>query len=337
MLNNIYDKIKAFMKENWSFILSIIVIILVFFVIRLPYEVDMPGGIINLNDRVTIDGEEVEISGSFNMAYVSVVEGRIPHILLGLILPDWDVEPISKSTYENESIEDANNRNRIYLEQSKAYAMAVAFDHANVPYEKVDKKSQILLIDPAAKTDLKVGDEILAVDGETLEDMNLLSSYVQTKEEGDKITLEVKRDGKNAKAEAEVYKGKDKKYIGVSALTLFEVKSDKDINITSKKSESGPSGGMMMTLMVYNAITNQDLTHGKKVVGTGTINLDGTVGEIGGVKYKLMGAVKQKAEIFLVPEGNYQEALEVKEKKGYDIELVSVKTLQDAIDYLEGL
>ena len=90
-----------------------------------------------------------------------------------------------------------------------------------------------------------------------------------------------------------------------------------------------------MALMVYNALTKQDLTKGMKVVGTGTIDLDGKVGEIGGVKYKLMGAVKNKADVFLVPKENYKEAMRVKEKKKYDIEIVEVRTLKDAIDYLE--
>ncbi|HAB66784.1 MAG TPA: hypothetical protein DCE23_05400 [Firmicutes bacterium] len=335
-LNNIYEKIKTFMKENWSFLLSVIVIILVFFVIKLPYEVEMPGGIINLNDRVEINGEKREINGSLNMAYVSVVEGRIPYILLGLILPDWDVNPTSEVTYENETIEEANNRNILYLEQSKAYATSVAFDAANIPYEKKDKENSIIYIDSEAKTNLKVGDKILEFDGQKIEDMNLLSSLVQEKEEGKEITLKVNREGKEVEAQAIIFKRDDKKYLGISAITLFEVISDKKIEIKSRSAESGPSGGLMMTLAVYNAIADKDLTNGKKVVGTGTINLDGTVGAIGGVKYKLMGAVKEKADVFLVPEENYEEAMEVKKRKKYDIEIVSVKKLQDAIDYLEN-
>jgi PDZ domain-containing protein len=94
---------------------------------------------------------------------------------------------------------------------------------------------------------------------------------------------------------------------------------------------------MMMTLMVYNALTDQDLTYGKKIVGTGTINLDGTVGEIGGVKYKLMGAVKNDADLFIVPAGNYEEAMDVKKEKGYNIDIVSVETFSDVVEYLEGL
>ena len=92
-----------------------------------------------------------------------------------------------------------------------------------------------------------------------------------------------------------------------------------------------------MALMIYNAVTEQDLTHGKKIVGTGTIALDGTVGAIGGVKYKVMGAASEKADIFLVPADNYEEALDVIEEKGYNMDVVSVSNLKDAINYLEGL
>ena len=67
------------------------------------------------------------------------------------------------------------------------------------------------------------------------------------------------------------------------------------------------------------------------------VNSEGKVGEIGGIKYKIMGAVKDKADIFLVPEDNYEEAKNFVDKKNYDIILVSVSKLEDAINYLEGL
>ena len=59
------------------------------------------------------------------------------------------------------------------------------------------------------------------------------------------------------------------------------------------------------------------------------------VGEIGGVKYKLMGAVSSKADIFFVPKENYKEALDTKNKYKYDIEIVEVGTLEEAIKYLK--
>lgn len=69
--------------------------------------------------------------------------------------------------------------------------------------------------------------------------------------------------------------------------------------------------------------------------GAGTIDIDSNVGEIGGVKYKLMGAFSNKADIFFVPKDNYEEAVKVKKKFNYKIKVVSVDTFEDAINYLK--
>ncbi len=336
MFINFYDRFKKFMKDNWLF-LTILLVVLLVMVVKVPYEVNMPGGVIDLGNRVTVNGKSTEIEGTFNMAYVSVAQGSIPHVLLGLVLPDWEVVPESSVTYENETVEDANKRSKLYLEQSIDYATAVAMDYAGIEYELSNRLNYVAFIDTKAKTTLKVGDNILKLNGEEIVDVNVMSERIQTLNNGDKVEFLVERDGKELSATAIVYEENDKKYVGISAITTFDLDSEVDVQIETRTSESGPSGGMMMTLMVYNALTDQDLTHGKVIVGTGTISLDGSVGEIGGVKYKLMGAVSNKADVFLVPAGNYEEAIQVKNNKGYDIEIVSVNTLQDAIDYLEGL
>lgn len=336
MFNNIYEKIKRFMKNNLGLIIFVVVFVTFTFG-RLPYDVNMPGGLIDLSDRVEVNGKDVDIEGTFNMAYVSSVSGSIPHILLSFVIPDWDVVPSSESTYENETYEEARRRNKLYLEQSKDYATAVAFDVAKIDYEVSNRINYVAYIDKKAKTTLQVGDDILELNGESVEDINVMSDLIQKLDAGSKIEFLVERNGKEVKATATTYEEDGKKYVGISALTTFDMKSEVDIEINTKESESGPSGGLMMTLMVYNAVTNQDLTHGKNVVGTGTINLDGSVGEIGGVKYKVIGAVKEGADIFLVPKGNYKEALAVKKEKGYDIEVVSIETFSDAVNYLEGL
>lgn len=336
MFNNFYDRFKNFMKENFLFLLFLILFIVVTFV-RVPYEVNMPGGVINLGNRVTVDGESVAIDGTFNMAYVSVVQGSIPYILLSYIIPDWDVVPESETMYENETIEDANKRSKLYLEQSIDYATVVAMDQAGVGYQISNRVNYVAFIGEDAKTTLKVGDNILSINGEEIEDINVMSDRIQDIKAGEKVSFIVLRNNKEVEASAVIYEEDGKNYVGISAITTFDLDTDVDIEISTKATESGPSGGMMMTLMVYNALTKQDLTHGMNIVGTGTINLDGTVGDIGGVKYKLMGAVKNDADVFLVPSGNYEEAMEVKKEKGYNIDVVSVENFSDAVSYLEGI
>lgn len=334
-MKNIFVKIGKFIKNNIVFCLVILGLVLLT-VIRLPYDVEMPGGTIDLGNRVKVNGQSVSIKGSFNMAYVSVVQGSIPHILAGLIIPDWEVVPQSETMYENETVEDSNKRDKLLLEQSKDYAIVTAMQAAGIEFEIENKVNYVAYISMEANTDIKIGDNILKCNGEDVIDLNYFREIVNASEVGEVLNFVVVRDGKEVNATAKVYEEDGSKYVGLSVLTTFDINSDTNVEIDSKSSESGPSGGMMMALMVYNAITKQDLTNGMKVVGTGTIELDGKVGEIGGVKYKLMGAVKNKADVFLVPEENYEEAIKVKEEKKYDIDIVKVGTLQDAIDYLEN-
>jgi len=333
-MKNIFSKIGGFIKNNLLFCIVIFILVL-FTVIRLPYDVEMPGGTIDLGNRVKVNGESVNIEGSFNMAYVSVVQGSIPYIIAGLVVPDWDIVPQSETMYENETVEDSNKRDKLLLEQSKDYAIVNALQAADIEYEIENKINYVAYISEKAKTTIKIGDNILKCNGEDVIDLNYFKEIVNSSEVGDTLDFIVKRDNKEVETTAVVYEEDGEKYVGLSVMTTFDIKSDLNVEIDSKSSESGPSGGMMMALMVYNAITKQDLTHGMKVVGTGTIELDGKVGEIGGVKYKLMGAVKDKADVFLVPEENYEEAMKVKKDKNYDIDIVKVGTLQDAIDYLE--
>ena len=72
-----------------------------------------------------------------------------------------------------------------------------------------------------------------------------------------------------------------------------------------------------------------------KIIGTGTIDSEGNVGIIGGIKYKLIGAVNNKAKIFLCPKDNYEEASRLAKERNYDIIIKSISTFDEAIKYLK--
>ena len=90
----------------------------------------------------------------------------------------------------------------------------------------------------------------------------------------------------------------------------------------------------MIALSIYDQLTDNDLTKGRIIAGTGTVNRDGNVGGISGIKYKLKGAVKNKADIFLVPKSNYSEAIKEIEENNYNIKLISIEKFTDALKYL---
>ena len=92
----------------------------------------------------------------------------------------------------------------------------------------------------------------------------------------------------------------------------------------------------MLTLTIYNAISDEDIIKGRNIAGTGTISSDGSVGEIDGIKYKIMGAAKNNMDIVFVPSNNYEEAINTKEKYDYNLEIVKVDIFDEAVEYLKN-
>ena len=124
------------------------------------------------------------------------------------------------------------------------------------------------------------------------------------------------------------------KLLGIMIITNYEYDTGDDLDIAFKNGEGGASGGLILSLGIYSEITDIDILKGRNIAGTGTIDIEGNVGEIDGIKYKIAGAVKDKMDIILVSPANYEEAKQVIKENNYDIELVKVSTLQEAIEYL---
>ncbi len=335
MVNKVYEKTKTFIKENYKTLLLFIVLIFLM-TFKLPYYISAPGGLIDTSDRVEMP-ENMEMKGSLNMAYVTEMDGIIPLLLIALVNNNWDIESTEEVTGGVESIEDQRFRNELLLKEANSTALMVAYENSNIDYSKENTKDYVTFVYPEADTDLEVGDIITEVDGKKIKDKQEIFDLLSTKNIGDKITLKVINDDEEKTRHATLIDAGGEPKIGILVTETFDVESDHPIEITFKNSESGSSGGLMLTLTLYSYLNNIDLTDGKKIVGTGTIDASGNVGEISGIKYKLIGAVKKGADVFIVPAGeNYKEAKKVKEEKNYDIKLVPVKTFKEALAYLEG-
>ena len=333
MFNKIYDSIKNFIINNYKFLIAwIIIVVLLFY--ELPYVIYTPGGIVNLEERIVVDGEEDVTAGSLNMSYVSLVKGTIPMLLLSFVVPNWDILPSEEITREDESVDDLLELEKLYMKSSIDNATILAFREAGKELNITREVNNIVYIADEAETDLEMYDELLSVDKKNLATIDELRAYVNTLNEGDTVSILVNRDGKEKECSAKIYNTSDGLKVGISFLTTYEYETTPEIEVTTKNSESGSSGGLMLSLAIYNAIADEDITKGRTIVGTGTIDINGNVGEIDGVKYKLLGANKNNAEIFLCPMENYEEALEVKEEYDLDVEIHGVATFSEALEYL---
>ena len=322
--------LKKFWEENRFYLLAILVVIFISNY-RLPYYVSAPGGVINISDRIEYDDLK-NYDGSLNMLYVTQYEATIPIYLMSYVFSDWDLESIEKSQISNESYAEIDMRNKIMLDNSINNAIYVAYTAAGKNIEIKSKKTYVVgtLVD----IDLKIGDELLEINDNKIDNLSMIKELINEYEIGDTLKFKIKRNDDIKEVKIKIKNIEGVKGIGIVLITNYEYEVDPEIELKFKKSESGSSGGLMMALSIYSAISGEDILKGRNIAGTGTIDINGNVGEIGGIKYKIIGAVKKKMDVVLVPSGNYEEAKEVVKEKGYDIELVEVKTFTDAIEYL---
>ena len=331
MINKLYDKTKSFIKENYKYIIVIIAFAL-FLNFELPYKVNTPGGYIELNDRIKVDNSNS--NEQIGMSYVTQLKGNIPFILLSFINPNWDIISDDDTKIDDESYKDVEERGLLNAKEAVSNATYNAYTLANKPIEIKDTKIFVKYNDNE-DNNLEVGDQIIQVDGYNIDSFKNLQEYVKTLSEDSILKVKVKRNNKEKIVESKLKKYDDELKLGVALSTVNDYITDPNIYVDMKTNELGPSGGLMIALDIYSKITDANLTKGDKITGTGTIEMDGSIGEIGGVKYKLIGAVKSKAKVFLCPKENYEEALSVAKEKNYDIIIKEVSTLEEAINFLK--
>lgn len=334
MFNKLYTNTKKYIKENLIFLIIIIIYILLVN-IKLPFSIESPGGLINVNERLS--GNLYNSKGSINLTYVTVREGTLPNLLVAALNSDWDIISNDNMTLDNETMKESLIRSRLDYNASVNSSYYVAYKYANLEPQILDNNIYVEYILDEANTNLEVGDKILEYDGKKIDNLSDFYDYIHALNKGDKITFLVENEKKQYKRTAEVIEYQSTNMVGITIINIPDISVKDKIEYRGESNENGPSGGLMFALAIYNAITKEDITNGYKISGTGTINLDGSVGKIGGVKYKLSGAVKKNADVFIAPSENYEEALKIKENKKYDIKIIKADTFEEALEELKKL
>ncbi|WP_037888475.1 S16 family serine protease [Streptomyces viridochromogenes] len=115
--------------------------------------------------------------------------------------------------------------------------------------------------------------------------------------------------------------------------------NDKNIKVTLRLADvGGPSAGLLFSLGIVDKLKGDgdggDLTGGRTIAGTGTIDADGKVGAVGGVALKTQAARRDGATVFLVPK---DECSDAKAELPKGLRLIPVTTLKGAVSALEAL
>lgn len=326
MINKLYSNSKKILIKIKNYILSknTIVLLIIFFIMILPvpYHIETSGKLTNMNNKIIIDNEN-KITGSFNLTYVLDLKGTVFTYLFSFINKDMD-------RVLNEEVKGEVNTSALLLENSISNATYVAYKTAKKEINILESKIFVAYIDSKAKTNLVVGDVINSVDGITIKSVNDYVKIVNEKDLGDKLSLIV-NEKEEKYIEIGEYNKKNNTYIYIICNNKYDTTN---LKFNFDKNESGSSAGLMISLTIYDKLTKKDLTKGRIIAGTGVLSINGNIEEISGIKYKLKGASKGNADIFLVPYQNYDEAKKYYKENNYKFELVPVKTFNEVVSYL---
>jgi PDZ domain-containing protein len=178
------------------------------------------------------------------------------------------------------------------------------------------------------------GDIVTAFNGTAFADVDELRAAVAKNGVDDAAELTVIRDGatKTLEVTPRLSDGDEPApVIGVTLATSYDFPVDVSIQLDNV---GGPSAGQMFALGIIDKLTPGSLTGGAHIAGTGTIDAEGEVGPIGGIRQKLYGAKDAGAEYFLAPESNCNE---VTGHIPRGLEVFAVGTLDDSLAVLAGI
>jgi Lon-like protease len=234
--------------------------------------------------------------------------------------------------------EERRQANLAQMERSKDVATVVALQFLGLAGEPSGSGALVRNVQPDSAADgvLVATDVIIEVAGEPIQFADELVAAVQQRSPGEALELAVQHfDGSTETVSVvlgESPDDADAAQLGVE-VTTHELTADFPIDVDIDSGDvSGPSAGLAFTLGVIDVLTPGELTGGKLVATTGTINLDGSVGPVGGVAQKAVAARKAGVALFIVPSSEYEEAL----TQSGDMQVEVADTLEEAIAVLEA-
>ena len=313
---------------------------------HVPYVTLSPGGARPVEDLVEVKQKAggpkiVEDPPDHDLLYLTVSVGNPTGLqaLIGVFDAKTEVEP-SAPYRGTQSPDEDRKLNLALMSDSQDKARKVALERLG--YKVVSNPIGAFLQDvdpsfPVAKV-IKPGATVVAIDGKDIPGATQLVAAIQAHKAGDQIRVTSIPLGSDqpVTVTARLLASKDPANkgtatLGVSAVDRFSYTYPIDIEINTQE-VGGPSAGLSFTLAILDRLTRGDLLGKERVAVTGTIELDGSVGPVGGVRHKAEAAISQGAKLMIVPKEEYAEA---KKAAGSRLHVEAVTSLDQALAVLK--
>ncbi|MCW3778069.1 SepM family pheromone-processing serine protease [Levilactobacillus namurensis] len=347
-------RLRQLSRRQWWQILGTalaVVAILAFFLFPLPRYIEGPGEADDLKTFVKMPGHADKRSGKFMITSVALAQARPVSYLYAKFNPYYTIEPVEAVT-GGESNATYDKVQNFYMQSAINEAIYTAYHAAKRPVKRQYLGIYVLSVDANSpfKRQLKVGDTVTKVNGHHFDQMIGYQRYIQRQPVGAKATITFKHNQQTKTATAKLMRLPTKK-AGIGITLTDNVKVTPKTKVTVDPGNiGGPSGGLMFSLQIYQQLTGENLRQGRKIAGTGTVDSDGNVGEIGGIDKKIIAVKRAGATVFFAPyikpnklilkyeenhQTNYQLAKATAKRYAPKMKVVPVTSFKDAVQYLK--
>ncbi|MDE9365860.1 PDZ domain-containing protein [Luteipulveratus sp. YIM 133132] len=331
-------------RTTWLLVVVVLAVIIgaVGQMVKMPYAIFSPGpaqdtlGKTGKQDIIAISGAPTyPTSGRLDFTTVSLYGGPNYPVSLWQWLraktdDDSQIVPEERVFPKGVTGKQVEQENTAEMVGSQQAAEVVGVRAAG---KKVGETVSVGAVSKGRPADgrLKAGDRIESIDGRPATTLAAVHQRMDSVQAGGTVQVVVTRAGTRQTVAVPTVKDPQsgRAVIGITLAPKFDFPVEIKVNAGDV---GGPSAGLMFSLAIYDKLTPGPLTAGKEFAGTGTIDTDGTVGPIGGIRQKLVGARDDGADFFLAPKDNCNE---VKGHVPDGMTVIKVTTFADARSSVE--
>ncbi|MDP9259020.1 MAG: PDZ domain-containing protein [Actinomycetota bacterium] len=295
-----------------------------------PHPADAVVSVEGVKPRISTDG-----SGIYYLD-VLVHRASLPESWIARFEDGADVLPATALVPPGGSQSDLDRVDHLTFQDSRTVAGVVALralgrkvtvERTGVTFDGVESSA------PAVRAGLRPGMVITAIDDVPVLQVSALRKQLEGRKVSSPVHLTVHSGTKTLELRTTLTRdpqAHDHAIIGVLGVhdAPPKAKLPVKVTITPRGLGRGPSAGLAFTLEVYDALSGHHLAKGRKIAVTGTIDLAGRVGPIGGVRQKVLGAVRRHVDLVLVPDANAADARAAAHGR---VRVVAVTTFHEAL------
>ncbi|MEZ5321753.1 MAG: PDZ domain-containing protein [Microthrixaceae bacterium] len=310
------------------------------FAVPLPYYTVSPGPARSTEGHITVKGHR-SYSSKGEVLYTTVSSRQATAALLLQAALDRSIDVIGEKEANPTGDREAEVKvERAEMDQSKLAALVVALDRIGQPATITSTGARIVEVAsdvPAARV-LRTDDVIVSIDGRAIGVLDEIATVVAGHRPGERVTMTIRRGQRTVEVGVPLASDPDdpsRARIGVHLTPENQkVALPFDVDLDSGQ-VGGPSAGLAWTLGVIDRLTPGDLTGGKVVAVTGTIDSAGRVGPIGGIAQKAVGAKRVGATEFVYPKATSPADVARLRSVADGLRLIPVATVDDALKALD--